>query len=161
MKSSNTFGELIREARNQKQLSQADLSAAMGYPYNIVFKLEDAHCEYRPTPTQWKRLSELLEGALDLEAAEPLLKNGLAEDKPDEHLIGVKPIAAKVGHRLRELRGLLGYTFNYAAEQLGTNTVRLLQLESGHVEASYTELHQVTKLYGTSYEYVLDGIERA
>lgn len=150
---STTLGSLISDARKRKALSQATLSAACGYPYNVVFKWEGG--QSLPIAADWVSMEKLLAPELDMTAIRALLPEALINgiDDPGTH----QAADVEAGHRIRRLREAAGFTATYTAEQLGIDEAQVARLESGTTSLTPVQLRKLSQLYSASYECLLDG----
>ena len=154
MSSSITLGALIAAARKSKGISQAGLSAACDYAYNIVSKWENG--QSKPSTSDWEELTHALAPALDLAAAQPLLGKGLAGLVTQERAPAPR-IDPDVCRRLRRLRQDVGLTGEQVSVGLGIAPSQVSRMENGLTNPTYVQLRKLVRLYNTTYEYILDG----
>lgn len=158
MNEKQTLVSLIRAARLKRHLTQFELSALMGYQYNIMATLESKGQHKRIYRDDWDRIVAVLGDDLDLAAAAPLVVDlpEAGERQPRQ------PIASKVvdgiGERLLRLRKSFGLSQQDVADELKISKAQVSRVEQGSFLPAITHLQVLVKLYDTSYDYLIDGV---
>ena len=160
VKQSTLLGRILQQARKKSGLTQAGLSTACGYPYNIASGWENG----------WRKFHRR-----DWEAACAILGEHLVSPMESElapELLSDEPVAAPtqraprqdegMAKRLKYLRERSHKTLTEVAREMDVMghpmfPSQVSRWETGNGLPTHAQMRALVQLYQTTYEYIYDG----
>ena len=161
VKQSTALGRILKQARKSAGLTQAELSLACGYPYNIATGWENGWRKFNRR--DWDAACAILEGHLGEPPTEAELKAELLTDEPAAMPVQRAPRQDEgMAKRLRYLRERGRKTLTEVARDMGEAghamfPSQVSRWESGNGLPTHAQMRALVQLYQTTYDYIYDG----